>query len=73
MYIYTFFQKFCHFYNFHISLFLLFMKSKIFDDECYMTYDANANCKAKVVKDDDNSDEDEQEEGELYGDGNIDD
>ena len=66
---YTFSQKFCHFDNFHISLFLLFMKSKIFDDE----YDEKANDKAKVVKDDNNIDEDEQEEGEFDVGGNIDD
>ena len=49
------------------------MKSKIFDDECDMTYDEKANDKAKVVKDDDNIDEDEQEEDELDVNGNIDD
>ena len=70
---YTFSKKFCHFDNFHISSFLLFMKSKIFEDECDMTYDEKANDKAKVVKDDDNIDEDEQEEDELDVDGNIDD
>ena len=49
------------------------MKSKIFDDECDMTYDAKADDKAKVVKDDDNIDEDEQEEDEFDVGGNIDD
>ena len=49
------------------------MKSKIFDDDCDMTYDEKVYDKVKVVQDNDNIDEDEQEEDELDVDDNIDD